>query len=104
MTKNKEDIEVGHHIIQRFYGWSNHLQNIHRRPQSFEHAYHILFPTMLPIERVQEILNLDSTAYNPDVVKELNQAIARVRREWIEAYDFRCFKEKNVFNNNKKWI
>lgn len=89
--------EVKHHIIQRFYGWSNHEQNLHSRPQRFEQAYHTLFPTMLPIERIQRILELDSTAYNPDVVRQIEKVVEQVKREGIEAYNYKCFRERNVF-------
>lgn len=92
-----KDREVKHHIIQRFYGWSNHEKNLHTRTQRFENAYHTLFPTMLPIERIQKLLSLDSQAYNPDVVREIEKVCKQVEDAWIDAYDYRCFKWKNVF-------
>ena len=89
---------IKHHIVQRKFGWSNHEVNLHTRDQRFERAYHLLFPDMLPIERINRILHLDSTAYNPDVVREVKRVIDEVRSEWIDAYDYRCFKWNNIFN------
>jgi hypothetical protein len=52
---------------------------------------------MLPIERVNRILELDSSAYNPDLAQVLKDAINEVRREGINAYDERCFRFNNIF-------
>ena len=89
---------VRHHIIQRMYGWSNHESNLHSRPEYFENAYHTLFPQMLPIERIQKILSIDSTAYNPEVVREINKVVEQARRAGKEAYNPICFRERNVFD------
>lgn len=95
---NKIKWTVGHHIIQRTHGGSNHPQNIHYRSEVFERAYHAIFENNLPIDRIQRILDLDSQVYNPEVVSELNWLIERVRREWADAYDYRCLKRNNIFN------
>jgi hypothetical protein len=47
---------------------------------------------MLPIERVNRILELDETVYVPDVAQVLKDAIQEVRNEGAEAYDYRCLK------------
>jgi hypothetical protein len=33
---------------------------------------------MLPIERIQKLLSLDSQAYNPDVVREIEKVCKQV--------------------------
>jgi hypothetical protein len=43
------------------------------------------------------LLSLDSQAYNPDVVREIEKVCKQVEDAWIDAYDYRCFKWKNVF-------
>lgn len=94
---NKVKWTVGHHIIQRMHWGSNHPQNIHYRPVGFERAYHAIFEDNLPIDRIHRILSLDSQAYNPDVVSELNWLIEKIRNEWADAYDYRCLKGNNIF-------
>jgi len=89
--------KIRHHIIQRKFGGSNEEVNFHRRDQRFETAYHTVFPDMLPIERVNRILELDSSAYNPDLAQVLKDAINEVRREGINAYKELCFKKNNIF-------
>ena len=98
---NKVKGVVGHHIIQRTHGGSNHPQNIHYRPVAFERAYHTIFEDNLPIDRIQRILNLDSQAYNPDVVRDINSLLDTVRKEWADAYDYRCLKGNNIFTKGK---
>ena len=87
--------KVRHHIIQRASNWTNHADNLHRRDQRTEAAYHTLFPwVMLPIERVQRILNLDSTAYNPEVIAEINMVVNEAREAREDAYNPECIKYK----------
>lgn len=88
---------IKHHIAQRTHWGSNHPQNLHARTIEFERAYHTIFPCMLPIDRIQKILDLDSQVYNPEVVQEVNKVIEQVRKDWIDAYDYRCFRWNNVF-------
>lgn len=100
-TSMWKDVIVKHHVIQRFHWWSNHEQNLHARTQQFENAYHTLFPTMLPVDRIKRLLELDSQAYNPDVVREIQRVVDSVSKAGIDAYDYRCLKWSNVFTCKK---
>ena len=92
---------VRHHIIQRLYWWSNHEENLHPRTVEFEKAYHTLFPEMLPIERIQALLQLDSTAYNPEVVRIINKVCDSINKAWIDAYNPICFRQRNIFTKKE---
>ena len=72
---------IRHHIIQRKFGGSNHDLNLHTRDERLERAYHTVFPDMLPIDRVNRILELDKSVYVRDAAQVLKDAIEEVRRE-----------------------
>lgn len=86
---------IKHHIIQRWSNWSNHPDNLHVRDQRLERAYHTVFDwVMLPIDRIQRILNLDKTAYNPEVVAEIEKVVNEAREAREDAYNPNCIKLK----------
>ena len=88
---------IWHHIIQRWNNGTNHPNNIHKRDERLERAYHTVFPWLiLPVERIQRILDLDKTAYNPEVVAEIERVIDEARRAREDAYDYRCIKKKGL--------
>jgi hypothetical protein len=72
---------IRNHIIQSKFGGSNHDLNLHTRDERLERAYHTVFPDMLPIDRVNRILELDESVYVRDAAQVLKDAIEEVRRE-----------------------
>lgn len=86
---------IKHHIIQRASNWSNHPDNLHTRDERLERAYHTVFDwVMLPVERIQKILNLDRAAYNPEVIKEIEKVVNQARWIQLEAYNPNCIKRR----------
>ena len=92
---------IRHHIIQRTFWGANIEENFHRRTPEFEQAYHTVFPTLLPAERVESLLLLDASAYNPVVLKAMFDFNNKVKWLWISAYKRECFKPNNIFTDGK---
>ena len=94
---------IGHHILQRKFGGSNHPDNIHYRDEVTERAYHHLFPVgwELPALRISRILEMDASAYRDAVAERLYRVIGDIHDLGPDAYKPTTLKKRNVFTNFK---
>ena len=88
-----------HHKIHRSDGWSNHHDNIEIVTWVVHEAIHTLFSEQnsLPIDKINRLLQIDYSVYEPEVVEMIYKTINEVKELWIEAYNPKCFNDKNVF-------
>lgn len=88
-----------HHIIQKKDGGSNYSWNLIRLDVWLHNAIHKVFPDPYtrPIDRINRILEIDHTVYNPEALNILRETLWIIWNMWIDAYDEKCIRDCDKF-------